>query len=351
MSYPGDSYYQPEMTGWQRFAKAMSASFRVGHFFGVEVRVYWITLIIMPLIFMPMFEVFGFLEALTHVAIWVGLLYVVIYTHEMGHIAMGWRFRMRTPLITLSPLGGLAHMASPAPRPSAEAWVALAGPATHLVWLAIFGPLWLFVFKDDYNLLRPDDWLMSPAWGAVRFLATMNLWLMIFNLLPFFPMDGGRTLRALLSRKMHPQRATLIATRVGMVGAALFVLGPLLFDFMGQSWILVCIGISNFLACTQERRAAMHGMGPYDATAQLEAWQTDPDAWKRDGKPTGDPGYFERRREDKEQRRRERQREEAAALELEVDRILEKVSDVGMAGLTEKEKRTLMRASEERKKR
>lgn len=351
MSYPGDSYYQPEMTGWQRFAKAMSASFKVGHFFGVEVRIFWITMIIMPLLFFSSFEGFAFVERSVHTLILLVLLYFVIYTHEMGHIVAGWRYRMRTPLITLSPLGGLAHMETPAPGPKVDAIVSLAGPATHLIWLLVFGPLWLFVFRDSPEILRPEGWWLSPAWLAVQFLAVTNLVLMLFNLLPFFPMDGGRTLRAFLATKMHPNRATLIAAQIGLVGASFFVLGWIFFDFMGHSWILMAIGISHFMVCLQARKAARYGFSPYDATAQLEAWQRDADAWKRGGQPSGDPGYFERRRADKEQRRREKQREDAAALELEVDRILEKVSEVGMAGLTEKEKRTLMRASDERKKR
>lgn len=351
MTYPGDSYYQPEESGWHRFLRTISASFRLGRFFRVEVRVFWLTVIIMPLIFFFGFEGFPVGERLLHTLNLTVLLYVIIWSHEMGHIVMGRKYGMQTPLITLSPLGGLAHMSSPAPRPSAEAWVALAGPATHLAWLAVFGPLWLFVFKDSPDMLRPEGFWLSPMWLIVYFLATVNLWLMLFNLLPFFPMDGGRTLRALLARKMHPNRATLIATQIGIAGAILFMAGWLVFDFMGESWLLLAIGLSNLMACLQERKAARFGMSPYDATAQLEAWQSDPDAWKRGGEAESEPGFFQRRREDRDQRRRDREREEAEALEVEVDRILEKVSDVGMAGLTEKEKRTLMRASEARKKR
>lgn len=352
MSYPGDSYYQPQQSGLMRLLQALSASFRLGRFFDVEVRVYWLTLIIMPLIFFSEFKGLRFTEVLTHTVLWTLLLYTVIWSHEMGHIWMGRRYGVHTPLITISPIGGLAHMAAPSPRPSAEAWIAAAGPATHLVWLAVFAPLWYLVFDGRLDFGRPDGWVFGPIPFAVYYLVLINFWLMCFNLLPFFPMDGGRVLRALLARKMNPNRATMIATQVGIVGAVLFMVSPLFFDFIGQAWILFVIGLSNLLACLQERKAARFGMSPYDATAQLEPWQVDPDAWKRSsGGGEKEPGFFARRREAREQRRREQRRESRIDLEHEVDRILEKVSEVGMAGLTEKEKRTLMRASEERKKR
>ncbi|MDJ0973405.1 MAG: site-2 protease family protein [Planctomycetota bacterium] len=353
MSYPGDPYYRPERSGFVRFLEVISASFRLGRFFRVEVRVFWLTIIIMPLIFLSSFGPWmSTAEALTHTVIWTLLLYVVIWSHEMGHIWMGRRYGMHTPLITLSPIGGLAHMASPAPRPSAEAWVAAAGPATHLVWLAVFAPLWYFVLGQDWTVGRPDGWFFGPISFAIYYLVVINFFLMVFNLLPFFPMDGGRILRALLSNRMNPNRATMIATQIGIIGAVLFMVSPIFFTFFGEWWLLFVIGLSNLFACLQERKAARYGMSPYDATAQLDPWQSDPDAWKRGSSfEAEEPGFFQRRKEAREQRKREREYEERESLEQEVDRILAKVSEVGMGGLTEKEKRTLMRASEERKKR
>src|SRR5690606_32970410 len=127
------------------------------------------------------------------------LLFVVIWTHEMCHILAGWRYRIRTDLITLSPLGGVAHMNSPASTPRGELLVSLAGPAVHLAWLGVLWPL---------SLLLPESSLGDGAARAALFvlwyLVTVNQVLLVFNLVPFFPLDGGRCLRALLAMRVHP---------------------------------------------------------------------------------------------------------------------------------------------------
>jgi len=312
-------------TGWMRFLRAVQASFRVGYLFGVEVRVFWLTVILLPLIGALMVGRYAgsWFEVVVLAAIVTVALCVIIWTHEMGHVLAARRYGIRTPLITLSPLGGLAHLGAPPINPRSDIVIALAGPATHLLWLAVFWPLSEIV---DHGTLRPEGWTWSPLWFTVDLLFRLNLWLMLFNLLPFLPMDGGRVLRAILSFRLHPNRATIIAARIGMVGAAGFVIMAFV---QGEAWsgILLAIGISNFFACRQEIRMARYATGPYDGGGRLEAWESDPDAWKRGG--GGTP-------------RREKDRGPDAA---EVDRVLDRVIEVGMAGLTKAERKILKRAS------
>ena len=337
-------------TGWTRFLRVLSANFRLGRFFGVELRVFWLTLVVLPLILLFEFGDWGLsaLEVVTLTVLVTGTLYLVVWTHEMGHIRAARRYGIWTPLITLSPIGGLAHLSQGAPRPRDDIVISLAGPAVHLIWLAVFWPLSFVVTPDT---LLPSGWLVSPVWFTVDFLVDLNLWLMAFNLLPFFPMDGGRVLRAWLSERMHPNRATRIAVRIGQVGAVgIGITGLVLGEMRGT--ILIAIGITSFLACRQELRAARYGMGPYMGADQREAWQPDPDAWKQDGSRSGGstgPGFFARRKAKRTAATQAQKRAEAEHMDEEMDRVLARVSAVGMSGLTPAERKILERASKARR--
>ena len=339
-----DSFSEP---GWMRVVRWFSASFRLGRFFRVDVRLFWLALVVTPLVLLRNAEGLPFVEGATYVAATTLALYFVIWTHEMGHIVAGRRYGIQTPLITLSPLGGLAHMGSGAPTPGKEIVIAAAGPATHLAWLAVVFPLYLWL---DWGDLRPESWSTDPGVDLIWTLLFLNVSLLVFNLLPCFPMDGGRILRGTLARRMHPNRATLIAVRVGMVAGVVFVaVGLGLWIVRDDLWgpILAFIGIANLSACKQERLAAEHGPGPYMAADPLQPWQADPEAWKRgasDDVPA-DPGRLDRWKATREERRRAQAAAEDRALDAEVDRVLDKVSAVGLQGLTAKERAILEQAS------
>ena len=168
-----DSYgYNPTLL---RIWRALTSSFSLGTWFGVHVRMYWAALVLMPLIFLSRLSGLGGGLALLLAAIYFVLLFLIIWTHEMGHIACGWLYRIRTDQITLGPLGGLAHMNSGASTPREELWISLAGPAVHLVWLALFLPVeWLLPAESSYT------WYGWTIW----YLNVTNLTLMVFNLLP-----------------------------------------------------------------------------------------------------------------------------------------------------------------------
>lgn len=342
-------------TGWTRFVRALSASFRLGRFFRVEVRVFWLTLLVMPLILARTVEGLTFAQGLTWIVAVTVLLYVVIWSHEMSHILAARRYGIATPLITLSPLGGLAHMSAPAPSPGKEAIIAAAGPLVHVLWLAVLYPL---------SLLLPeptgDGWVYWMMLQVIDAFVTLNLWLMVFNLLPFFPMDGGRILRALLALRMAPYKATLIAARIGMAGAVIFmVVGVVLwFTDRDNLWgiILFVIGLSNLGACRREVRAMRDRASPYGEGETLAPWQTDPEAWKQGGESAwrgegaeAESGFFARRKAEREEERRRRGAEADAVLAADVDRVLDRLGEVGMEGLTPAERKILEQASKRRR--
>jgi Zn-dependent protease len=341
-----DSYSPYSQSPLHRVLRVLQSSFHLGRFFSIDVRVFWVALIVLPLFTLYQFRelapVLG-MGTVLGLTVFVNLaLYFIIYTHEMSHIAAGWRYGIQTRLITLSPLGGVAHMGAPAPRPSSEVVIALAGPAVHLLWLAVVAP---FYFGAS-SIFAPDQWVLP---FIVETLWDMNLLLLVFNLLPCFPMDGGRVLRAGLAMRIDPNRATVIACRVGIVAGVLFVLYGLIFQKGLFATILILIGISNVLACRQELVAARYQPSPYGPAEHRAAWEADPDAWKHGGGGGGAASYDPSSAAEGEkgtaswlEGRRERKSEE---LKEELDRILAKITAVGMDGLTRAEKKTLDRAS------
>jgi Zn-dependent protease len=339
-------------TGFERFLRVLSASFRVGVFFGVEVRMFWLGLVITPLVYSGWiwdFPGVSFVEAAAITVLMTGGLFFLIWAHEMGHVLAGRRYRVWTSLITLSPLGGLAHLQSAAPGPKADIVISAAGPATHLLWLAVLWPLSLVL---EPTRVTSYGWYFEPLSFTVEYLLYLNVAMAAFNLLPFFPMDGGRIFRSLLALRMHPNRASLIAARVGMAGAILMAMAaftPLAGRFYGG--VLFAIALNNFFACRREAMAARYSDGPYGEVR--EPWEGDPDAWKR-GVGLGEPEEEEPLRRRWFRRRRGRAPGDEgrdAPTSAEVDRLLERVSQVGLAGLTPAERAALLKASAARKSR
>jgi len=332
--------YDP--TPLHRLWRILTASFSLGTWFSVHVRMYWAAVVFMPLIFLSRLPTASATGAIGLMVICFVGLFAIIWTHEMGHIACAWRFRIRTDKITLGPLGGLAHLNASASTPREELLIALAGPAVHLVWLLV---LW------------PIEWLLPEGTFyldfAVWYLIVTNQALLLFNLLPIFPLDGGRALRALLSMKFHPNRATLWVANMGIAGGILVILLSLMRADLWSS-IGFLIGLSCIMSSIQEKRVARHTL-IYQRT-QREPWETDPDAWKNGGssydeddKVERKPGWLARRRALKAEALAESKRKEERDLEAKVDEILARVSEVGINGLSDEEKAILEQASRKRR--
>lgn len=174
--------------------------------------------------------------------LFIALLFGCVVLHEFGHILMARRFGIRTPDVTLLPIGGVASLERMPEKPSEEIAVALAGPAVNLViavlLLAILGvPL-------------SADTLAKAAEGDAGLLlrvALANVALLVFNLVPAFPMDGGRVLRAVLAIPLGFTRATRVAAGIGQ-GLAI------LLGFLGLlgNPLLILIAVFIFFAASGE---------------------------------------------------------------------------------------------------
>lgn len=189
------------------------------------------------------------------------LLFFSVTLHELGHSLQAIKFGVRVKDITLMPMGGLAQMEEIPEEPNKELRIAIAGPLVNFGTAALL--IGIGALLDARALLPLNELyasLGSASWsGLLAYLTSANLMLGLFNLIPAFPMDGGRVLRALLAKKMNHAKATKIAAQVGQGFA--FLMG--LWGFMSGSWTLVIIAIFVWMGAGQESQGAQvkHTLG------------------------------------------------------------------------------------------
>ena len=180
-------------------------------------------------------------------AAWSGLLFIVllflcVLLHEFGHIFTARAFGVRTPDVTLLPIGGVARLERIPEEPSQEFLIAIAGPAVNVVIALV-----LIMLSNAQPSAARLAAIENANVSMIDRLASVNLFLALFNLIPAFPMDGGRVLRALLATRLGYVRATEIAAMIGQCVA--FVLGFL--GLFGNP-LLVFIAIFIYLAASSE---------------------------------------------------------------------------------------------------
>jgi stage IV sporulation protein FB len=183
------------------------------------------------------------------------LLFACVALHELGHAAMATRYGVTTREIVLYPIGGIARLEK-IPEGMAELLIALAGPAVNVVLAILIGAVLL---ATGTPLMPRMDDVVAPGSLWQQLLAA-NVALVAFNMIPAFPMDGGRVLRAALTLRMRPERATRVAASVGQAIAFLFGAVGLFFG----NWVLVFVALFVFLGAGQEaafyqQRAAVLG--------------------------------------------------------------------------------------------
>ncbi len=178
-------------------------------------------------------------------------LFVCVVLHEYGHALTAQRFGIKTRDITLYPIGGVARLEKMPDKPIEELWVALMGPAVNVVISVI-----LFAYLFLTGGLVPLTKLSVASGSFAERLMVVNIWLVLFNIIPAFPMDGGRVLRALLALRMDYVRATQIAANIGQGIAFLFgFIGMFSNPFLVFIAFFVWIGASQEASMVQMRNS------------------------------------------------------------------------------------------------
>ncbi|MVA96587.1 CBS domain-containing protein [Nitratireductor sp. CAU 1489] len=222
----------------------MQWSFPIGRLAGSEIRIHLTFFLLLLWIGIAHFQLGGAAAAVEGIAFVVAI-FACVVLHELGHAVAAGRYGIATPRITLLPIGGVAELERMPEKPSEEIVVALAGPLVNVVIAAVLF-LVLGARVDAGTLAAMED----PAGGFVARLAAVNIVLVLFNLIPAFPMDGGRVLRALLATRYPRVRATQIAGTVGQFAA--FAFGFL--GLVGGNPLLIFVAIFVYLAATAETR-------------------------------------------------------------------------------------------------
>ncbi|MBT8485658.1 MAG: hypothetical protein HKO59_14960 [Phycisphaerales bacterium] len=279
------------------------------------------------------------------VAMEMGCLFGIVLLHEFGHCIACRRVGGEADEILMWPLGGLAFC-RPESRWRAHLITAAGGPAVNVVIILILGPIlggltgrWAGVAVPNPLVLDIGGVVLAdgrqPWWLlAMFFVHFISLVLLLFNLLPIFPLDGGRICQALLWPRYGYERSMRLAVYAGYFGAVgLFILGAVVSD-----WMLIGIALFGGITC-------------YVTLKQLE-WT---DAFMQEGETLyaasqwgpGDEEPASPSRRDEERRERAIAREEDEA--EHVDRILAKIGEQGMQSLSLRERRVLKRATDRRR--
>jgi stage IV sporulation protein FB len=239
-------------------ARGSRWAFQIGSMLGIPIRIHATFVLILVY--------FGMAAAVANRNVPSGIALVLaffacILLHELGHAAMARRFGIRTREIVLYPIGGIARLES-IPGGWAELAIALAGPAVNVVLAAACAAA-LYAFDVPLQIRQT---IQGHHTGLVQQLLGANILLVVFNMIPAFPMDGGRVFRALLAVGLGQQRATRIAAFIGQTIAGLFVIGGL----FQANLLLAFIGVFVFLGASQEvafqtRREAIAGHVAHEA--------------------------------------------------------------------------------------
>jgi len=196
----------------------MKWQWKLGRFAGIDVYIHATFLLLIGWVgYSHWLENNNWGEVLSGI-LFILALFACVVLHEYGHALTARRYGIKTRDITLYPIGGVARLERMPDKPIEELWVALMGPAVNVVIAAL-----LFVYLYATNTLVQADQPTIASGSFLERLMAVNITLVLFNLIPAFPMDGGRVLRALLAMRLDYVRATQIAANIGQ-GLA-FVLG------------------------------------------------------------------------------------------------------------------------------
>lgn len=220
----------------------MSWSVNIGSIAGTAIRIHVTFILLLAFFFFVGFASGNVLDGVRAV-VFVTLLFACVLAHEFGHIFTARAFGVETPYVTLLPIGGVSRLARIPEKPGQELLIAIAGPLVNVVIAAIL--MALTPTRLGAALFAA---MQNPHASMIDQLAAANVLLAAFNMIPAFPMDGGRVLRALLAIKLGHLRATEIAAAIGQWTSFAF-------GFIGLLWgniLLIFVALFVYLAAASE---------------------------------------------------------------------------------------------------
>jgi stage IV sporulation protein FB len=347
----------------------MSWSIPVGRMFGISVRVH----ILFPVVALGLILRAG--SKGTYPGTWVdaawlmGLLFFTVFWHELGHCYVARRVGGDASEVLLWPLGGLAYVEVPH-NPRANFLVAFGGPAVNLIICFICALILGFAFEKSWQpLWNPLTWpFREDASGSI----TLYLWngkdqltndtlllivsrlffvswfTFLLNLLPGFPLDGGRMLQAILWHFSDYRQAMQNAIIAGYITMLVLVI----YSFWQEEVMMLALAVFIYLSCTQEymrlEQAGEDSLFGYDFSQGYTSLERDQDGEEVEPPPPEPkkPGFWQRWLQRRAERKRQAELEEKQAEESRMDQLLEKIQRQGKESLTEEENRFLKRVAE-----
>jgi Zn-dependent protease len=321
----------------------LSGSVSLGTWFGIHVRVHAFTLVVAAF-----FLITNGLGNWTDTLTAMGLLFIIVLLHEFGH-CFGSRLVGGQPTeILMHPLGGLASAGAPR-RPWPTFFTVLAGPLVNVVICLLMAAAmmgirgsWHMILRNPLNLSR-DSFLSSihastTLYYYCSWIYSISYGLLLFNLLPIFPLDGGQMLQSILWWKIGYYRATYFAAVTGMIGSAVAAA----YGLVRGNGFLLFIAILGFQVCIQMYRE-LKANGPW-------AYQDEMD-YGFGGAYGGAGTATARKLSARKIRKAKKLEREAEAEQERIDAILAKVSAHGMQSLSWFEKRALKKATKHQRER
>ncbi|MEH6537195.1 MAG: site-2 protease family protein [Psychroserpens sp.] len=232
----------------------MKVNLTLGSVSGIKIKIHWTFLFLIAWIVFDELKRGGTAESVLFNLAFVVAVFICVILHELGHALTAKRFGINTKKITLLPIGGMASLDKIPESPKQEFLVVIAGPIVNIL-IAIL--LYFIVpvqelfdqsFSEAYQVFKSFTFQ-----NFLFYLFIVNVGLALFNMIPAFPMDGGRMLRALLAMRINRVKATQIAASIGQFIAVIFLLLGLLYNPF-----LVFIALFIFLGAYGENQMVQH---------------------------------------------------------------------------------------------
>lgn len=258
--------------------KIFGQSIYLGNVLGIPIKIHWTFSLLILWIFGSNIYRGASIESALWSVLFVLSLFACVFLHELGHAMAARRYGIRTMSIVLLPIGGVASLEKIPSDPKKEMIVAFAGPAVNAVISLLIGT---YYFITGFPELNMESLAQINSGNIFFMIMTANIFLGGFNLIPAFPMDGGRVLRALLSIRMGRVKATRAAVSVASVFAVLFVIYGIyirnpfmaviaLFIYMGARSEFEAVKTEFFIAGSVVKDVLMRKFTVLDAQSPLK---------------------------------------------------------------------------------